>query len=223
MPFQTISRGFLNRGVVLNPSIATTGIGAIGAVAKGMVGKQFWIGGQIHDANAVNGEFSWNTLGEGEFLKAIEVGWTPSLDRRKTHMVQFTYWHNDRRSSDGRPSGKGWAVSAAWKLNDRYFPFIRYGDSDGGGGAAAERAFSVGVEITRRFDEAWSLGFGWAKPSELTVGPGLDDEYMFETSYKFQLAKNFSITPDVQLVFNPANNPSESTAIVAGVRFVFVL
>ena len=223
MPFQTIGRGFINRGVILNPSVATTGIGAIGAVAKGMVGKNFWVGGQIHDANAKNGEFDLDTVQEGEWLSAIEVGWTPSFADRNAKRVQFTYWHKDRIALTGTPSGKGWAVSAAWKLNERYFPFLRFGHSDGGGAAAAESAVSVGVEITRKFDEIWSLGFAWAKPAELAVGPDVDDEYMFETSYKIQLAKNFSITPDLQILFNPANNPAKSSVIVGGIRFILTL
>jgi hypothetical protein len=40
---------------------------------------------------------------------------------------------------------------------------------------------------------------------------------VLETSYKFQLSKNFSLMPDVQLVFDPANNPGESS--IGLVRF----
>ena len=32
MPFQTFSRGFLNRSFILNPTVPTTGIGAMGGV-----------------------------------------------------------------------------------------------------------------------------------------------------------------------------------------------
>ena len=76
MPFQPIGKGFINRAFILNPTIANTGIGALGVVAKGFVSDQFWIGGQIHDANAVNGEFDWDTVKEGEWLSAVEIGWT---------------------------------------------------------------------------------------------------------------------------------------------------
>ena len=31
----------------------------------------------------------------------------------------------------------------------------------------------------------------------------LDDETVIETSYKFQLSQNFSLTPDFQVIFNP--------------------
>jgi porin len=222
-PFQTFSKGFLNRSFVLNPTLPTTGMGAIGGVVKGMITDNFWVGGQIYDANAVSGDFDFDMLSEGEFLKAIEVGFTPSFGQRKTHLIQFTYWDKDRRDDAGVPSGSGWAVSAAWKLNDTYFPFVRFGSSDGGGGAAAEDAVSAGVEITRPRGEVWTIGAGWARPSEETFGPGLDDETVIETSYEFQITRNFSLLPDLQVVFNPANNPDESSIWVIGIRAILTL
>ena len=88
---------------------------------------------------------------------------------------------------------------------------------------AAEDAISAGLEITRRNNEIWSIGAGWAKPSEMTHGPGLDNEFVIETSYKFELANNLSLTPDIQLLLNPANNPTESSVWVLGLRMIVVL
>jgi len=51
-------------------------------------------------------------------------------------------------------------------------------------------------------------------------GPGLSSETVLETSYKFQLSQNFSITPDVQVIFNPANDPDESSVWVVGLRAI---
>ncbi len=95
MPFQSFSRDFLNRAFVINPTIATTGIGALGFVAKGFVGENIILDGQIYDANAVSGEFDLDTVKEGEALKALEIGWTPSFSRRKTDKIQLTYWKKD--------------------------------------------------------------------------------------------------------------------------------
>jgi hypothetical protein len=117
-PFQTFSRGFINRSFILNPTLPTTGVGALGGVIKGFVTDNIWLGAQIHDANAASGRFDFDTVQEGEFLKAVEIGFTPSFGRRKTHLVQFTYWDKDERSAPGVSKGSGWAVSAAWKLND---------------------------------------------------------------------------------------------------------
>jgi len=222
-PFQTFSRGFLNRSFVVNPTIPTTGIGAIGGVVKGFVSDHVWLGAQMHDANAASGDFDWDTVEEGEWLKAIEIGYSPSFGQRKSHLVQFTYWEKDARALAGTPKGRGWAVSAAYKVSDTYFPFVRFGHSDGGGGVAAEGAFSAGLEITRGFDQVWTIGAGWATPSSQTFGPGLDDETVLETSYKFQLSKNFSVTPDVQVIFNPANDPGEDSIWVIGVRLILTM
>ena len=222
-PFQTFSRGFVNRSFILNPTLPTTGVGAIGGVVKGFVSDEVWLGAQIHDANAASGELDFDTVQEGEWIKAVEVGYTPSFGQRNTHRVQFTYWEKDARILAGVSEGSGWAFSAAYKISDRLFPFVRFGHSDGGGGVAAEDAISAGVEIVQRFDQTWTIGAGWAKPSRQTFGPRLDDEKVFETSYKFQLSQNFSITPDVQVVFNPANDPSESSVWVIGMRAIFTM
>ena len=123
----------------------------------------------------------------------------------------------------GVSRGKGWAVSTAWRLNDTVFPFARFGSSNGGGGVAAEDAFSAGVEIARPRGETWTMGVGWAKPSEDTFGPGLDDETVVEMSYKFSIAKNFTLMPDAQVIFNPAQNPGKSSIWVVGLRFILTL
>jgi len=222
-PFQTFSKGFLNRSFILNPTLPTTGIGALGGVVKGFVTEHLWLGAQIHDANAASGKFDFDTVQEGEWLKAVEIGYTPSIGQRKTHLVQFTYWDKDERTLAGVSDGSGWAVSTAWRVNDTYFPFLRFGHSDGGGGVAAEDAVSAGVEISRPKNEVWTIGAGWARPSEETFGPGLDNETVLEMSYKFQIAKNFSLTPDVQVVFNPANNPGKDSIWIFGIRVILTL
>lgn len=78
-PFQTFSKGFLNRSFILNPTLPTTGVGALGGVVKGFVTEHLWLGAQIHDANAASGKFDFDTVQEGEWLKAVEIGYTPSL------------------------------------------------------------------------------------------------------------------------------------------------
>jgi porin len=222
-PFQTFSKGFINRSFILNPTLPTTGVGALGGVVKGFVTDNIWLGAQMHDANAASGRFDFDTVRDGEFLKAVEFGYTPSFGQRKSHLVQLTYWDKDERSAAGVSSGSGWAISAAWKLNETYFPFVRFGSSDGGGGVAAEDAFSAGVEISRPRGEVWTMGAGWAKPSEETFGPGLDDETVIEMSYKFPISKQLSLTPDAQIIFNPATNPGKSSIWVIGVRAILTL
>ena len=120
---------------MVNPTLATTGIGALGAVAKGFVSGQVWIGGHIYDGNAVSSGVEWKVLPD-QFL---------------------------------------------------------------------------------------SLGMGWAQPSASTYGRGVDDEYVFEASYKIQLVPNFSLTPDLQYIRNPAKNTNENSVWVGGLRAILTL
>lgn len=76
---------------------------------------------------------------------------------------------------------------------------------------------SAGVGISKKHGEL-SLGLGWARPSEGTVCPGLDDEWALEASYRMQLWPNGTIIPEVQLVIDPFLNPETSTACVFGLR-----
>lgn len=221
--FQTFSRAFINRSFVLNPTIAATGIGALGAVAKGYVVDNFWVGGQIYDANAVSGEFDLDTVEEGEWLKNIELGWTPSVERYKTDRVQLTYWEKDAREVAGQPSGQGWVVSASWQVAPKWIPFTRFGHSDGGGGAPAESALSAGFEYAVDDFSAWSLGLGWAEPSAKTHGAELRDEYALETSYRVQLSPAISIMPDLQLLKDPAKAPDVDHVWILGVRAILTL
>lgn len=45
-----------------------------------------------------------------------------------------------------------------------------------------------------------------------------DDQYTAEIFYRFQLTQNLAITPDVQLIIDPALNPDESTIWIFGLR-----
>jgi porin len=222
-PFQTLSKGSINRSSILNTTLPTTGLGALGGVVKGFVTDNIWLGAQIHDANAVNGTFDFDTVEQGEWIKSVEVGFTPSIDDRGKRRVQLMYWEKDARVFAGTPKGSGWAISAAYQLNDKYFPFMRYGHSDGGGGVAAEDALAAGVQITLQRDEIWTIGAGWSRPSVKTFGPGLDNESLLETSYQFQVSKNFSFTPNLQVVFNPAGNPGKSSIWFFGLRAILTL
>ncbi len=220
---QTFFRTFINSAIALNPTVATTGVGALGIVAKGFVTDNILIGAHIYDANAVSGEFDMDTFKEHEWLTAIEIAWTPSIENYKIDRIQFTYWHKDERQKTGLEEGSGWAVSASHQWNEELIPFIRFGHSDGGAGVAAESSASVGFEYTPREYHTWSLGAGWVKPSEKTHGADLSDEYVFESAYKFQLSRNISITPDAQLILHPANNPDVDKDWVLGLRCILTL
>jgi len=58
------------------------------------------------------------------------------------------------------------------------------------------------------------LGFNWGDPSNDT----LRDQYSSELFYRFQFSQNLAFTPSVQLLIDPALNPSEDQIWVFGLR-----
>lgn len=102
-------------------------------------------------------------------------------------------------------------------------PFIRAGHSNGGAGVAAENAVSAGLTFQHKKESTWVVGLGWAEPSEQTHGAELDDEWVVETSYKLQLTPNFTLTPDLQLLINPARDQDHNQLWIAGLRAVFTI
>jgi porin len=87
------------------------------------------------------------------------------------------------------------------------------------GGALWEKSISVGLGYhTRKESDVPGFGFNWGRPSSETFGSGLDDQYTAEIFYRFQLLKILTITPDVQVVFNPALNPDKDVIAVFGLR-----
>jgi porin len=216
--FQTFSRGFLNRSFLVNPTLGTTGVGAIGIVVKGMVTRQMWLGAGLYDANAVSGDFDWDTLEQGEYLKHVEIGWSPSFARRRNDRIQLTWWSKDARQAAGVPKGSGWALSASWQPSDNFILFTRAGHSDGGAGVAAEDALSIGMEVSLTNTGTLSLGAGWAKLNQANFLERVDDEYVVEASWNIRLTRNFTLLPNLQVLFNPANQPQQDRIVVAGMR-----
>ncbi|MBW2177211.1 MAG: carbohydrate porin, partial [Deltaproteobacteria bacterium] len=53
--------------------------------------------------------------------------------------------------------------------------------------------------------------------------PGLRDQYTAELFYRWQLAPQFAITPDLQWLQNPAKNPDEDQIWVLGMRMRLAL
>ena len=72
------------------------------------------------------------------------------------------------------------------------------------------------------FQDWLTLGIGWNEPSDVTHGAGLGSEKVLEASYLWQITANTSLTPDLQWIIDPANNPAENSVWTAGLRLRLV-
>ncbi len=167
------------------------------------------------DANGDPTRVGFDTFFEdAEFFTHIELGWSPSFERRYLDNVHVTAWHADEREKAGVPDGWGLLFSAQRFLKERWLPFLRAGYSEGEAPALnASVSAGLGYYVRQRADVT-ALGVSWGQPS---LG-GLNDQYTLEYFYRLQFSQNFALTPDVQLIVNPALNPNEDLIAVFGIR-----
>jgi hypothetical protein len=215
--------GFQNSA--LQSSLSKPGVGrGLGAVTGVRLGEDFVLLAGIHDANALTAENPFDTIDEMEFYYSAELRWLPtSFDRRKWDEVRLQVWHVDETNEGATPSGSGVTMTASRLFDDFYMPFVSAGISDG-------RASDIEADVTagiafafntkhRAARDILGVSVNWGKPSDET----LNDQVTAEAFYRFQLFQNLAFTPSVQLIANPAYDPSENTVWLAGIRGRFTL
>ncbi len=209
---------FSNLAFLIDSTIPVPNQG-LGAVLGAMPGNHVYVIAGVADANGDATRSGFDTFfNENEYFTHIEVGWTPSYVRRYLDNIHVTAWHADKREQANIPDGWGVAFSAAWFVQDRWMPFVRAGYAEDGG-AVYDRSVSAGLGYYfRRRSDLMALGFNWGQPSDTTFSPGLNDQYTTELFYRLQLSPNFALTPDLQLLFDPALNPNEDVIAEFGLR-----
>ena len=193
----------------------------LGAALGVMASDNIYVVAGLADANGDPtdpGEGFDTFFDDREYFSHLEIGWVSSFDRRYFDNVHLTAWHADERVNAATLDGWGLAFSATKFFNDTWMPFLRLGYSKDGG-ALWERSVGAGLGyyMAGRRD-LLGLGVNWGRPSESSFGPGLDDQYTTELFYRLQFSPNFALTPDVQWIIDPANNPDKDQIWVLGLR-----
>jgi carbohydrate-selective porin OprB len=207
---------FLNAGVMFNTSIALSDV-AVGVGGGHWITDQMYIGATINDANGLLNELGAFKHG-GEFYTAVETGWSPSREERYFKKFHVMAWHTDRREYAGVDEGWGMTAGANWTFHKRLMPFIKVGASDGADQVKLLEA-SVSFGAIYKFfqtSDLVGLGVNWGKPTNITVSD--ENQWASELFYRLQVGQNMAITPTVQLIVNPANNPGEDTIWIGGFR-----
>lgn len=188
----------------------------LGAAIGWMAAENVYLLGGLYDANGDPSEPDDSVesfFDDHEYFKQIEIGWISSLERQFLDNVHLTLWHADEREDVAVDDGLGLAFSATKFINDTWLPFLRIGYADDGG-ALWERSVSTGIGYyLADTKDLFGVGLNWGRPTD-----GDDDQYTTEIFYRLQLAPNFAITPDIQLLIDPAQNPDEEALWVFGIR-----
>ncbi len=129
---------FMNLSFSTNPTIGTPDQGFGGGLGT-LIGENIYLAASLMDA-AGDPSDPLDSLDQffdnNEYFKHIEIGYTTSPERIYFDNIHFVYWESDEQAkSTGESKGRGWTFSYAKFIDDKYMPFLRIGDSDGGGGA----------------------------------------------------------------------------------------
>ena len=155
---------------------------------------------------------------DSEYFSHLEIGLIKSSETRFSDNTHLTFWHADERVEAGFADGWGMAFSFGTLLESGWEPFVRLAYAEDGG-AIWEHSASAGFGYhIKNNDDLIGLGINYGRPSESTFGEVLDDQYSGEVFYRFELGKLFTITPDLQILINPAQNPDQDMIAVAGLR-----
>ena len=200
---------------------------ALGLAAGTWLTDSIYIMASIEDLNSdPNDPFEgFDTFfNDNEYFTHIELGWTASAwESYYLDNLHITLWHADEREEQAVDDGWGAVLSFTHTISEKWLMFARGGFAEDGG-SLLERSVSLGGGYTPAglgalgADDQLGFGVNWGRPNKTVLGHDLDDQYSIEAYYRWQLTKGIAITPDVQLLINPALNPDEDTIWVFGLR-----
>ncbi|PWJ38542.1 carbohydrate porin [Sediminitomix flava] len=194
--------------------------GSFGVMVNAWLTEQFYATASIVDTNGDPTEF-WkgfeSFFGDFETVKTLEVGYTPNgLSSAFFKNAHITFWQVDKRAEGGTPNG--WGIIGSWSwLYGKYLPFVRFGWADDG---LSFYDYSISAGFAYNIIGASNLGVGinLNKPNSSTFGLDLDTQYSGEFFYKWQATHHSELTPNLQLIGNPAFNTNDNFSVVFGLR-----
>jgi porin len=202
--------------------------GALGLAAGAWLTDRIYIIGGFQDLNSdPNQPFrGFDTFfNDADFFKHIEIGYTTSPWKQYyLDNLHLTLWHADKREKAGIARGYGAVLSFTHSIGDKWLVFARGGYAKEGGNLL-QKSVSVGgayqpypIAIGDVPGSQLGFGFNWGQPNRAVFGKGLRDQYTLEAYFRLQVTREFAITPDLQLLINPALNPEKSAIWVFGLR-----
>ncbi len=193
--------------------------GSLGVMAAGWLGERVYLVAGIADANAdptdPAGGFD-SLFHTGETFKSVELGWTTERKRVFLDNLHLTLWQADAREAAGVSEGKGVALSLVRTFDERTMLFARGGWSDDGG-SLLETAVSLGFgRLLGGGRGVVGLGLNWGRPND-EFYDNHRSQYTAELFCRLDEGP-FQITPDLQLIRNPADAPDRRQLVVFGLR-----
>ena len=202
-----------------NPAIAFPGNG-LGAAVSYTHRDDWYLSIGIGDANGRKTKLDFNSFFEDkDYFTAVEVGWTPNIEGYGQGFYQITGWDTDGRKTNTRSeqsSGRGIALRLEQFLGEEFMFFGTYSRSSGGAKSVRQLATAgIGMlDILGYKDDIIGVAVSWGQPEDRS----LRDQYVAELFYRMQITDFFQVTPDIQVIVDPARNRDNQAIAVFGLR-----
>ncbi|WP_394175226.1 carbohydrate porin [Thalassotalea litorea] len=195
-----------------NSTIALPGDAALGIAGATMLSDSFFVIAGITDMESDPTSPFSDLLSESHYFKSIEFGWTSSQEQIFLDNVHVTFWDADESLFMNQAEDSGVNISAS-KMIGAWLPFVRVSWAENGSTLGIDKSLSTGFAYYGLGGEGNTLGaaVNWADTAT-------EDQYTFELFYLLKLFGSVELSPDIQLIKNPANNPDENLAMIYGLR-----
>jgi porin len=207
---------FFSYSLQNNPSIPGPLYGGFGGIARLNLPSKSYLMFGAGDSSMDQAVLPWKTLHNDSWYQLLELGIAVDIPALGAGNYRLTPWHNHLLGADGFGVGLNFDQELGRKDIVAFFRF-GYGDR----AVTPVRIFaSGGISFERPFgrpDDQVAVGVAWSDPSP---GYGFRSETLLEMFYRFELMKTVSLSPDLQLVFNPAGNPKTDVVVIPGVRLL---
>jgi len=220
--YSSAKRFFLNEAFSQNPTIPFPATGFLGFITV-KPNDIFYILVSLGNLRAEAGKINIKSFfKDRDYFKTLELNFAPLAKKLGSDgNYHIVFWHSDKIEDEGKPSSQGFNINLSKMFADKYGAFIRYGYSDGQF-TEVKQLLSLGFGISGPLNNPGDF-FGVAFAMGEPVDNSLRTQFVFETLYRIQVSPIAQITPDIQLIINPSNNPNEDFLAVLGARLIISL
>ncbi len=186
----------------------------------------------------MDGNGDWEDMFEDTFY-AGQINIKPNLFDRPGN-YRFYGWGSDREhtkwddAAQTKEGNYGFGLSFDQEIADGLGLFARYGWQNpevflNGEDISLEQSYSVGMQLAGsewdRDDDVFGLAFGGVMPSDdykkTNSALKADTEHHLEAYYNYKVNDHLSISPDIQIIWNPYGGDAtngDKTIVVGGIR-----
>jgi carbohydrate-selective porin OprB len=147
---------------------------------------------------------------------AMEAVWSPDYGPFGKPVNRLMYWHTNSSDQSKNPDGNGVTYTFEQAFPSGITAFLRFAYS-ATVATSVQTLFTAGAGVDHPFGQR-SAYAGAAVALARPSGGSTHNEKVFETFYRIRLISYFEVTGDVQVIFDPAKNPSASAIGVFGAR-----